>query len=136
MIEILSSYGYYFLFILAVFLNINDKDSLLITLLVGFSALIPMQYIQNYYLWYAICIGMEVFKIFLSYNLKTRIKYPIIFLCGLMVLCHVLSYVMTFILPYKVILPALEYLEIASCALFSIPVLLKLKRKIKWIHYK
>lgn len=136
MLEFLLGYGYFILLLIAIALNIGNKDSLLLTLVVGFSALIPMQYVTNYHVWYAICIGIELGKIFLSYNLKTRIKYPVIFLCGLMVMCHIISYYLTFILPYKIILPALEHLEILSCALFSSPILLKLKRTIRWIHYK
>lgn len=122
--------------ILAVILNRSCKTSLLLTLAVGFSALLPMQYVTNYHLWYALCIGIEVGKIALAYNMKTRIKYPVIFLCGLMILCHIISYYVVFIEPYRIILPALEHLEIASCALFSKPVLLKLKRMIRWTHCK
>jgi len=136
MLEFIIGYGYFVLLFFAIALNIGNKESLLLTLVVGFSALIPMQYVTNYNLWYAICIGIEIGKIFLSYNLKTRIKYPVIFLCGLMVLCHGISYYLTFILPYKIILPALEHIEILSCALFSTTILLKLKRMVRWIHYK
>ena len=122
--------------LIALWLNRSCKDSLLLTLVVGLSALIPMQYVTNYNMWYALCIGIEVGKIALGSSLKTRIKYPVMFLCGLMVLCHFISYFISFIEPYRIILPALEHLEIASCALFSKPVLLKLKRMIRWIHYK
>lgn len=129
--EILLEYGYYVLLTIAIFLNRGNKPSLLLTMVVGLSALIPMQYIQNYYLWYGMCIGIEVGKIVLAYNLQTRIKYPIMFLCGLMLVCHLLSMYVQVIIPYKTILPALEHLEIASCALFSVPVLLQLKRKVR-----
>ena len=74
MLEFIIGYGYFVLLFFAIALNIGNKESLLLTLVVGFSALIPMQYVTNYNLWYAICIGIEIGKIFLSYNLKTRIK--------------------------------------------------------------
>ena len=122
--------------ILALLLNRSCKESLLLTLVVGISVLIPMQYVTNYHIWYALCIGIEIAKIVLASSFKTRIKYPIIFLCGLMVMCHFISYFISFIEPYRIILPSLEYLEIASCALFSKPILYKLKRMIRWTHYK
>lgn len=119
------------LLLVAVYLNYGSKDSLLLSLVVGFSALLPMHMVTNYHLWYAICIGMEVGKMFLAYNLKTRVKFPVIYLCGLMVICHVFSCTNTFMTPYRAILPALEHLEIVSCILFSYPILQYLKRKIK-----
>lgn len=119
------------LLLVAVYLNYGSKDSLLLSLVVGFSALLPMHLVTNYYIWYSICIGMEVGKMLLAYNLRTRIKFPIIFLCGLMGVCHLLSYSNTFMTPYRTIIPALELLEILSCILFSHPILLYLKRKIK-----
>lgn len=135
-LELIFQYAYHLLLLIAIYLNYGSKDSLLLTTVVGLSALIPMQNVQNYHLWYALCIGIELGKIFLSYNLSTKIKYPVIFLCGLMVLCHIISYFITFILPYRVIIPALEHLEIVSCILFSRPILHKLKRAVKWIHCK
>lgn len=124
-------YAYYILLLTAVYLNYGSKDSLLLSLVVGFSALIPMQLVTNYYVWYSVCIGIEVGKMALAYNARTRIKYPVIFLCGLMVMCHVLSYTNTFMTPYRVILPALEHLEILSCIMFSTPILVYIKRKIR-----
>lgn len=129
-IDMLCSLLYPTLLVVAVYLNYGSKDNLLLSLVVGCSALLPMHLITNYHVWYAVCIGIEVGKTFLAYSLKSRIKFPVIFLCGLMSLCHILSYTNTFMTPYKTILPALEHLEIISCIMFSTPILIFIKRKI------
>lgn len=134
------------LFILAIALNIGCNRSLLLTLVVGFSALIPMQIaletihnfsvlvnyeVSRYYIWFAICLGFEALKILMAYLMKIRLGYPIIFINGLMFLCHASLFVATNWQPHTLIVPTLEHLEIISCALFSIPSLIYLKRKFR-----
>lgn len=134
------------LFILAIALNMGCKKSLLLTLVVGFSALIPMQIalesihefskligheVRQYYIWFAICLGFEAVKILMAYLMKIRLGYPIMFINGLMFLCHASLLVTTNWQPHTLIVPALEHLEIISCALFSIPSLIYFKRKFR-----
>jgi hypothetical protein len=136
---------YAILFAVAIALNIGCKKSLLLTLVVGLSALIPMQIaldgihsfsvfinheVSQYYLWFAICLGFESFKTLLACQLKIRLSYPIVFLCSLMSICHLTLFFVDNLLPHKIIVPILEHLEILSCILFS-PIILKyLKRKV------
>lgn len=137
---------YAVLFILAIALNMGCIRSLLLTLVVGFSALIPMQMalenihylsvlldyeISQYYIWFIICLGFELTKILMAFIMKLRIGYPLIFINGLMFLCHASLLVTTNWQPHTFIVPALEHLEIISCALFSVPSLIYLKRKFR-----
>jgi uncharacterized protein YhhL (DUF1145 family) len=119
--------------VLAVALNIKDKESLLLTLVVGFSMLLPMHMLkEHYYLWYGVCIGSELLKIVLSIFLCSRLKYPIMFLSGLMLTCHTMSmYLDDFTLPYRTAMPILEYFEILVCILFSTPILIILMKEFK-----
>lgn len=137
---------YAILLIVAIALNMDCKKSLLLTLVVGFSGLIPMQMalenihelsvyvgreISQRYIWFGICIGFELIKIIMALVMSLRISYPLVFLNGLMLLCH-LSLLLTINWqPHTIIVPVLEHLEIISCALFSIPSLLYLKRKFR-----
>lgn len=137
---------YAILFAVAIALNIGCKRSLLLTLVVGLSALTPMQIaldgihdfsllvgkeISKYYIWFAICLGFELLKIFMALKMKLRIGYPLVFVNGLMFLCHISLLVTTSWQPHTYIVPALEHLEIISCALFSTPSLIYLKRKFR-----
>jgi hypothetical protein len=134
------------LFSLAIALNMGCKKSLLLTLVVGLSALIPMQIalesvhnlsifinfeVDKYYIWFAICLGFEALKIITALVMKLRIGYPLVFINGLMFLCHASLLVTTDWQPHTFIVPALEHLEIISCALFSTPSLIYLKRKFR-----
>lgn len=117
--------------IIAVALNLSYKKNLLLTLVVGLSSLLPMHMVTDYHAWWAICIGFELFKIGTAIWLLTRLSYPIMFLCSIMTACHLTLLFVHNQIPHTVILPLLEHLEILSCILFSHPVLLYLKRKIK-----
>ena len=118
------------LLIIAVILNRKYKRNLLLTLVVGFSGLMPMQMVTDYYVWWAICLGFETSKIFLACYLKVRASYPVMFLCGLMLGCHIALIFVDNLIPHTVIIPILEHLEIVSCVLFSHDILQYLKRKI------
>lgn len=135
---------YAILLIVAITLNIGCKKSLLLTLVVGFSSLIPMQIalenihyfsvyidreISQKHIWFGICIGFELIKITMAIVMSVRVSYPLIFLNGLMLLCHLSLFATTNWQPHTLIVPALEHLEIISCALFSVPSLIYLKRK-------
>ncbi len=123
--------GYSILFLIAIYLNIGCKRSLLLTLVVGLSALMPMQMVTTAFAWWTICLGFEVVKMVLSFHLNIRLGYPLLFINSLMLLCH-LSLLLTINWqPHTIIVPVLEHLEIISCALFSIPSLLYLKRKFR-----
>jgi len=135
---------YAILLIVAIALNMDCKRSLLLTLVVGFSSLIPMQIalesihnfsvsmgheLSQYYIWFAICMGFELIKITMAICINVRVSYPLIFINGLMLLCHLSLLATVNWQPHTIIVPALEHLEIISCALFSVPSLIYLKRK-------
>lgn len=122
---------YMALLIVAVILNRKYKRNLLLTLVVGLSGLMPMQMVTDYYWWWAICLGFELFKIVLALILRTRISYPVIFLCCLMFICHMTLLFVDNTLPHKIINPMLEHLEIICCTLFSPIILHHLKNYIK-----
>jgi hypothetical protein len=122
---------YAILFAVAIALNIGCKRSLLLTLVVGLSALMPMQMVTTALAWWTICLGFELVKMVLSYHLNVRVGYPLLFINSLMLLSHLSLLVTTDWQPHTIIVPALEHLEIISCALFSIPSLLYLKRKFR-----
>jgi hypothetical protein len=119
--------------LVAVALNYADKRNLLITLLVGFSMLLPMQLLEDsYYIWYGVCIGSELVKIVTARLFKSTISYPVMFLSSLMILCHCISFYFDgFTNPYHTIMPTLEYMELLVCILFSIPILKILIKRFK-----
>lgn len=118
--------------LIAAMLNYNCKKDLLLSLVIGLSVLLPMHLLKDYYyVWYAVCIGSEAIKALLGYFLNTKMKYPLIFIETLMIACHGTSYYFDGAsLPYRSILPVLEYVELLICILFSIPVLNLLKREV------
>lgn len=123
--------GYLILFLIAIYLNIDCKRSLLLTLVVGLSALMPMQMVTTALAWWTICLGFEAVKIILCLSLRVRLGYPLLFINSLMLICHLSLFLTTNWQPHTLIVPVLEHLEIISCALFSIPSLLYLKRKFR-----
>ena len=131
----LKASAYPLLFILAVIANKDCKKGLLLTLMVGLSGLMPMQMVTNYYAWWTICLGFELFKLTVSVFFKIRMSYPLVLINGLLLSAHLSLLVTTNWVPHTIIVPALEYIEIISCLLFSKPLLLKLKG-IRWIQYR
>ncbi len=141
---------YVALLVTAIALNWSYKKNLLLVLVVGLSGLLPMQIVSewvaslytavgnllsvdiasDYHAWWTICLGFESFKIFLAYKILTRLSYPIMFLCSLMLVCHLTLLFVDNLLPHKIIVPILEHLEILSCILFSPKILKYLKRKV------
>lgn len=122
---------YVTILLVAIALNISHKKNLLLTLVVGLSGLIPMHMVTEYYTWWAICLGFELFKIFLCLTLITRLTYPLLFINGLMFACHMSLFMTTNWQPHTIIIPVLEHIEVVSCVLFSVPLLAYLKRKFK-----
>lgn len=121
------------LLILAIILNYGCPRNLLMIVLAGISANLPMHLLKDsYYLWYMTVILAESIRIFVAYRMNTLASAPVTVVCGLMVVSHLISFMYDgFSMPYKTIMPYLEHVEIVCLILFSSPSLHYLKRKVQ-----
>jgi len=124
----------YLLIALAILINIKEDNALLLSLLVSLTILLPMQYVHSFNIWYFICVACETAIALSALSLNTTTSLPVCFCCTLMNICHLNGWVFNGYKdnsPYHVVLPYLEHIEIASCILFSKPIINKIKGKVK-----
>jgi hypothetical protein len=109
---------------------------LMLTLAVGVSYFLPVDYIHNTCAWYAACIASELSVFAIAYSIKTKASNIIMLLCSMLTLGHINGWLFHGYLlesPYHIVVPYLEYLELLSCSLFSTQITNNLKGLVKWI---
>lgn len=115
---------------LSAWLNLADRRMLVLTALVGASVFspTPAEY-DNFYLF---CISFEMIVALMALRLKTAASVPIVILCFVLVLAHIMGYYKDGhppTSPYRAIVPMLETLEILCCVLASAPLLSRLRNR-------
>lgn len=103
---------------------------LLLTLLVGLSYFLPVHLITDRSVWYAVCIGAELFVLCSALLLRTKASVAIAVVCTLLLINHFNGLFFNGHLessPYQIIVPYLEYIELLACSLFSSKIINKLK---------
>ena len=117
------------LIILAIYLNKDDLRMLALTLIVGASYFLPVEYITDRTVWYSTVVIAEMIVIISAIALKTRASLVIAVICAMLEINHINA-----ILfgghsgsPYELVIKSLEYFELAACLVFSKPIIEKLK---------
>lgn len=118
----------------ALWLNRKEPNALLLTLLIGISAFIPVPP-ENFYLNCAI----GEFCIFIAaWSLNVRASQAIMLICFQLEVAHLLGFYLNGYppeSPYRTVVPFLEHLELVVCSLFSYPIFSRiLSRLEKRIH--
>lgn len=100
--------------------NAGDRRALLLLLLVGLTVFTPTP--REWTNFYVFCISAEMIVALLALRLKTAASVPVALVCVLLVIVHLMGYYKNGYpahSPYRVIVPALEILEILCCILAS-----------------
>jgi len=122
---------YPMLLLLAVYLNKRSCTSLLLLLCVALTYYLPTELIENYYLWYAVCLGAELSVLALSYFIRVVPSYPLACLTLLLFTSHLTSIVTIKPEVYSVVAVYLEHLQMLTFVVASPLIIEKLKRKLR-----
>ena len=117
------------IFLAALSLNRECKNSLLICLIVILSYYFPTELITNYYLWWGAVVALEVMVITTAISLRSSLSIAVACTSFLLLLCHMDGIVFNVYKDanYLSIVKFLEYLAGISCVLFSAPILNRIK---------
>lgn len=111
---------------------------LALTLIVGFSLLVPVNRFTDYSNFYAVCAGAEILWALLALRLRTQASYFIVAMCTMLVAYHLNGWYFggyQHQSPYRVLVKICEYAEILACCLFSNPILRLLKKNATRLHH-
>lgn len=127
-------FTYTCLFLLAVYLNRKNPDSVLLTLLVGLSWYIPVDLIHSRGWWFTTCIASEVFVLIFSLILNTASKFAMVGITFMLAMSHAFCWKFKSLETYYIVENYLEYVEILTCILFSNPIIHNIKERVKRCH--
>lgn len=122
----MTSYAILLLVSIALNLCAMDKRGVCICALVGFGVFIPIPD-SNFYFW---CMAVEAVVAIGSIFLKTRASQPVCALSLSLLAFHYLGYKFDGYppeSPYHFLVKIAEHAEIVACALFSKPIMGRLK---------
>lgn len=120
----------FILLLIALYCNIDARNSLALTFIVGASYFFPFDIIHNRDLWYASVIISELIVLLSALALKTRASLMVIVICVMLELNHINGYFFgghNPESPYHVVVKYLEYIEIVALILFSSKIINKIK---------
>jgi hypothetical protein len=139
MLAIISQYLwaiYPCLLVIAAYLNKQNRESVLLLLVVALSYYLPMKYVEDYYLWYAGVILAELSVIALSLKLYQLATPAIACVTTLLTLSHITSMLTINVEIYSIVARYLEHLQMIVFIIFSPHIINKLKRKIQCLLLK
>lgn len=123
---------YAVLLMAAILLCRTEKESLMLTLLVGMSYYLPTEHITDRHTWYAVCVLAELCVIATAFFLSVKASFTVIGICVMLVTGHILNYNHASGPIYYTIANYLEYLEIICCVIFSPETLNIIKTRIRY----
>ena len=108
----------------ALLVNLGNKKMLALTFFVaaGFLVDIPRTSADEFYLY---CMLVETCIFIAALNVKCEASGAVMLSAGLLFLCHCLGYWKDgypALSPYRALVPALEYIQIVCCIIFSRPL--------------
>lgn len=124
-------FTYTCLVLLAVYLNRQNPNSVLLTLLVGLSWYLPVDLIHSRGWWFTTCIASEVLVLLSALALNTSSKYAMMGVTFMLAMSHALCWKFQSLGTYYIIANYLEYMEISVCLLFSNPVIQHIKEYVR-----
>lgn len=107
------------LMIAALVLNRENKETLLLLLLVALTYYLPMKLVTDYYMWYSICIGAEIAIIVASLLLISAASILNAVITFLLLSAHLASYFSDSFKNYHVLAISLEYLQMLCFIVIS-----------------
>lgn len=132
--QLVNSMKYLPILLLACFLNYRQKTALLLALIVGLGAIVPIPKEYGALVWYSICAVVEILIIISALKLQTTFSIPIISLSTLFVIVHYLGWTFDGYpvnSPYHYFAKTLGFTELFTCAILSNPVLNFVKGKLR-----
>jgi len=125
---------YVLLILAACTLNWRHKEALLLTLIIGLGAVMPIPKEYGALAWYSICASIELVILVFALSLKSTASIPIAALSILFVAIHILGYLFGGYIagsPYHYFAKTLEYTELLSCVILSNPIINLVKEKMR-----
>lgn len=113
--------AYAVLLLIAFVLNWRDWRMLALTIIVGLSVFVPVPR-DSGAVFYSFCAAFEAVVLFVALMLRARASEVIASLCIVLILAHIMGYCMNSwnaLSSYRLIVPLLESVQIASCVLMS-----------------
>lgn len=116
-------YIHYALILAAIKVNWKDQRGMALSLVVGFSLLLPVKLFTHRSNFYFVCAGSDLVIGLIAVWLSTRMSNFVLVVCAWMCAIHVTG--MWFggadaDSPYRWLMKALEYAEIAACSIFPL----------------
>ena len=124
---------YVLLILAACILNWRHKEALLLAMIVGLGAVMPIPKEYGALVWYSICVSIELTIMVFALTLHSKFSIPIASLSILFVAVHILGYLFGgYIIgsPYHYFAKTLEYTELLSCVILSNPIINFVKERI------
>lgn len=119
----MGHFPHYVLIVAAVFLNRKDRRMLALSLMIGFSILVPVGRYTTRAEFCTICITADVLLGLLAFYLNTRASNFVLIVSAILCTLHVAGWWYGGWLPespYKILEPACEYAEILACSVFPL----------------
>lgn len=120
--------------LVAILLNYQHRQALLLTLLVGTGVLLPIPSDYGAMAWYIMCASVEATILVAAMFLRTKFSIPLIMTSLLFIVVHYLGWTFDGYLvnsPYHYVAKTIEYTELALCVVLSNPVINFIREKIK-----
>lgn len=120
--------------LVACILNYRQKEALLLTLLVGLGAVMPIPKEYGALTWYCMCAAIEAVIMIAAINIKTIASVPIILLSMLFLIVHYLGWAFDGYpksSPYHYFAKTLGFTELFTCAILSNPIINFVRGKLK-----
>lgn len=122
---------YSVLLLLAIWLCRTERRMLLLTLLVGLSHYLPVEYITNRSAWFSACIAVETSITIIALYMNVPARLAIFGICSMLTVSHLISWVIHTNSTYYQIVQVLEHLELVPCIIFSNPIIQLIKERVK-----
>lgn len=122
------------IFLVAILLNYQHREALLLTLLVGLGALVPIPKEYGALVWYLICGLIEATILLSACLLTTKFSVPLIMMSLMFIVVHYLGWKFDGYLvksPYHCVARTIEFTELMLCVVLSNPVVNYIREKIK-----
>ena len=121
------------LILIACIFNWRNKEALLLTLIVGWGAVMPIPKEYGAVVWYSLCACIELVILLCALRLKTPFSIPIVALSLLFILIHYLGWTFDGYpkdSPYHYFAKTIGLTELFTCAILSDPIINFVKGKL------
>lgn len=122
---------HYLLILVAVALNLGNRRMLALSLIIGFSLLIPVNQFTDWQSFYPVCAIFEILWALCAWHLRARASSFATTMYVMLLAYHINGWYLGGYpnqSPYWLLVPICEYAEILACCLFSNPIWKRIKQ--------